>query len=148
MLSGPLSIPHLFDAKNRLFFMVNKEWFTQLQDQVGYATLPTAAVLGGDFSQFHSKKRRSRHPIYNPNTGAANGVGRTQFPGNVIPASQINPESALILQQFYHPATSSAYTNNYAYPEVQYGRPRSIYRARRLQPVAEVAVGLPLQRWH
>jgi hypothetical protein len=41
VLSGPLSIPHLFDAKNKLFFMVNKEWFSQIQDQVGYATLPT-----------------------------------------------------------------------------------------------------------
>jgi hypothetical protein len=117
VLSGPLSIPHLFDAKNKLFFMVNKEWFSQIQDQVGYATLPTAAVLGGDFSSFTLKQGGPVIPIYNPNTGAANGVGRTQFPGNVIPAGLINPESALILTQFYHAATSSAFTNNYTYPE-------------------------------
>ncbi len=100
VLSGPLSIPHLFDAKNRLFFMVNKEWFSQIQDEVGYATLPTAAVLGGDFSDFTLKQGGPVIPIYNPNTGAANGVGRTQFPGNVIPASHdqsgigLNPHSS------------------------------------------------------
>src|SRR5580704_10924265 len=118
MLSGPLSIPKLFNAKNKLFFMVNKEWFTQSQSVQNNATLPTASVLGGNFNGFTLKQGGPVIPIYDPATGNANGTGRTQFPGNVIPANRINPTSALILQQFYHSATTSAYTNNYVFPEL------------------------------
>ena len=85
VLSGPLSIPKLFDAKNRLFFMVNKEWFSQTQQLQNFATLPSAAVLGGDFSAFSLKSGGAVSPIYDPATGNADGTGRTQFPGNVIP---------------------------------------------------------------
>jgi hypothetical protein len=119
VLSGPLSIPKLFDAKNRLFFMVNKEWFTQVQVLQGNATLPTAAVEGGDFSSFTLKSGGPVIPIYDPSTGNADGTGRKQFPGNVIPANRIDPTSASVLKQFYHPAATSAFTNNYAYPQNQ-----------------------------
>ena len=119
MLTGPLSIPHVFDAKNRLFFMVNKEWFTQLQVLQGNATLPTAAVSGRRFQQFHLETRRPVIPIYDPSTGNADGTGRKQFPGNVIPANRIDPTSASVLKQFYHPATTSAFTNNFTYPQNQ-----------------------------
>jgi Carboxypeptidase regulatory-like domain/TonB dependent receptor len=118
VLSGPLSIPKLFNAKNRLFFMVNKEWFSQSQSVQNNATLPTASVLGGNFGGFQLKQGGPVIPIYDPASGNAAGVGRTQFPGNVIPANRINPTSALILQQFYHPAATSAFTNNYAYSDL------------------------------
>jgi Carboxypeptidase regulatory-like domain/TonB dependent receptor len=117
VLSGPLSIPKLFNAKNRLFFMVNKEWFSQSQSVQNNATLPTASVLGGNFAGFTLKQGGPVIPIYDPATGNLSGTGRTQFPGNVIPASRINPTSALILQQFYHPASTSQFTNNYAYSD-------------------------------
>jgi hypothetical protein len=119
VLSGPLSIPKLFDAKNRLFFMVNKEWFSQVQVLQGYATLPSAAASGGDFSSFTLKQGGPVIPIYDPSTGNADGTGRTRFPGNVIPANRIDPTSASVLKQFYHPAATSAFTNNFAYPENQ-----------------------------
>ena len=62
VLSGPLSIPKLFDAKNKLFFMVNKEWFSQSQHIQNNATLPTAAVEGGNFSGFTLKAGGARDP--------------------------------------------------------------------------------------
>src|ERR1700678_390509 len=83
VLNGPLSIPKLFNGKNRLFFMVNKEWFSQIQDLQTNATLPTASVLGGNFNGFQLKQGGPVIPIYDPATGNANGTGRTQFPGNV-----------------------------------------------------------------
>ena len=49
----------------------------------GFATVPTAAMRVGDMSA-------SSIPIYDPATGAANGSGRTAFPGNIIPASRID----------------------------------------------------------
>jgi hypothetical protein len=115
VLSGPLSIPKLFDAKNKLFFMVNKEWFSQSQDSSNYATLPTAAVESGNFNGFTLKAGGSPVTIYDPATGNANGTGRTPFPGNVIPANRLDPTSVQVLKEFYHPATTSAFTNNYQY---------------------------------
>ncbi len=117
VVSGPLSIPKLFDAKNRLFFMANKEWFSQKQTIQNNATLPTAAVLGGDFSGFTLKQGAAVSPIYDPLTGNADGTGRTQFPGNVIPQNRIDPTSASVIKQFYHPAATSTFTNNYSYSD-------------------------------
>jgi hypothetical protein len=117
VLSGPLSIPKLFDAKNRLWFMVNKEWFSQSQEVQNNATLPTAAVEAGNFSGFTLKSGGAPVTIYDPATGNANGTGRTPFPGNVIPANRIDPTSALVLKEFYHPAATTQFTNNYAYSD-------------------------------
>jgi len=98
--------------------MVNKEWFSQSQNVQNNATLPTASVLGGNFSGFSLKQGGAVSPIYDPATGNANGTGRTQFPGNVIPANRIDPTSALILKLFYHPASASTFTNNYQYSDL------------------------------
>jgi hypothetical protein len=115
VLNGPLSIPKLFDAKNKLFFMVNKEWFSQSQEVQNNATLPTAAVEAGNFTGYTLKAGGAPVTIYDPATGNANGTGRTPFPGNVIPANRIDPTSALVLKEFYHPAATTQFTNNYAY---------------------------------
>ena len=49
-----------------------------------FGTVPTAAMRNGDFSA-------STTPIYDPATGAANGSGRTAFPGNIIPRDRFDP---------------------------------------------------------
>ena len=46
--------------------------------------LPDALEKSGNFSE-------STTPIYDPTTGTASGAGRTAFPGNIIPASRIDP---------------------------------------------------------
>jgi hypothetical protein len=38
-------------------------------------------------------------------------------PGECDSAGRIDPTSALVTKNFYHPATSSAYTNNYGYSD-------------------------------
>ena len=88
VLSGPLSIPKVFDAKNRLFFMVNKEWFSHRHNVRNSAPLPTAA-FGGRFRGFKLKSGGPVIPIYDPATGNAAGVGSTQFPGNAIPRTAL-----------------------------------------------------------
>jgi hypothetical protein len=35
--------------------------------------------------------------VYDPNTGLANGTGRTAFAGNIIPASRIDPAARTML---------------------------------------------------
>ncbi len=115
VLSGPISIPHVFNGKNRFFFMVNDEWYSRISfSNTGY-TLPTQAVLGGDFSQYKATPTGSVVPIYDPATGNPNGTGRTQFPGNVIPASRIDPISLKFIQLFYAPAQNGLFQNNYTF---------------------------------
>src|ERR1700744_1068696 len=74
VVSGPLSIPKLFNAKNRLFFMANKEWFSQSQEAQNNAPLPTAAVESGNFNGFTLKAGGAPVTIYDPATGNANGT--------------------------------------------------------------------------
>jgi hypothetical protein len=77
--------------KNRTFFFGD---YLRIEDHSANndrLTVPTAALRNGDLSA-------SPTPIYDPATGNPNtGVGRTQFPGNMIPTARINPVSAKIL---------------------------------------------------
>ncbi len=50
-IDGPVSIPKLFNGKNRLFFMANDEWLVQRQNQQSTYNVPTAAMFGGNFSR-------------------------------------------------------------------------------------------------
>jgi hypothetical protein len=68
-------------------------------------TLPTAAYRQGDFSQ-------SRFPIYDPLTGA-NGSGRQQFPGNIIPENRLSPVALNVLKHIPEPL-ATALASNYA----------------------------------
>jgi hypothetical protein len=115
VLTGPLSIPHVFNGKNRFFFMVNDEWYSEVNFSNGALTLPTQAILGGDFSNYTATQGGSVVPIYNPATGNPDGTGRTQFPGNKIPSTRIDPISAKFISLFYAPAQNSGFTNNYTF---------------------------------
>ncbi len=98
-LDGPIRIPKLLDARNRLFFMANDEWKQQRQNSQSLYTLPTAAEETGNFSALAAT-------IYDPQTKAP-------FPGNIIPTSRIDPISAKFLN-YYAAAASPVPTNNYA----------------------------------
>ncbi len=75
--------------KNKLFFFGNYEGDLNNGANAGIISIPSQTMLSGNESG-------SSNPIYNPFTGAANGTGRTPFPGNIIPTSLINPISAKI----------------------------------------------------
>ena len=70
--------------KNRLFFFGSWERTVRRQNASAFRTLPTAALRQGDFSGTGAR-------IYDPETGAANGTGRTLFPGDRIPTNRIDP---------------------------------------------------------
>jgi len=96
--SGPIWLPHLFDGRNKAFFMFNYEGFRLIQGTTASTVYPSAAQLQGNLaddsagtgvfpttSSFCLANPGSAKcvDIINPQTG-------TPFPGNVIPAGQIS----------------------------------------------------------
>jgi len=119
-LGGPVVIPKLYDGRNRTFFFGNWEQYNYLTSSNPIISLPTAAQRGGDFSQLLDATGR-QIPIYDPATTAANPNGsgfiRQQFPGNIIPASRLDPVSKNFLQFYPLPNRTSdnALTNSNNY---------------------------------
>ena len=99
-IGGPLSIPHLYNGKDRTFFWIAEEGYRQRSPLSNSYYVPTALERAGDFSQ-------SNINIYDPSQPIVNGR-RPQFMGvkngvptpNVIPASQINKVGANIMSAF------------------------------------------------
>jgi len=98
-LDGPVRIPHLFNGRNKLFFMSNYETLVQAQSQQAVYSLPTAAMQQGNFSAWPTT-------IYQPNSG---GI---PYPNNIIPLSQLNPTSVAMLK-YYDTPTLPGFVNNY-----------------------------------
>lgn len=91
-LGGPVIIPKLYNGKNKTFFFVNADW-NPLRSQTQFLDkLPEAAYLTGNFSGLGKT-------ITDPTTGLP-------FPGNIIPASRIDPNAAIYAKQ-YPPPTSA-----------------------------------------
>jgi hypothetical protein len=103
-LGGPVSVPKLFNGKNRLFFMANYEWFRQRRNVQAVSSLPTAAMQGGDFTDVVTTPNNSlrTQAIYDPATRVVvNGVNTAlPFAGNIIPANRISATSKQLLE-FY-----------------------------------------------
>jgi carboxypeptidase family protein len=100
VLSGPVSIPKVFNGKNKVFFMANWEGFKERDASVSTYTVPTQAMRGGDFSSFPAT-------ISDPWTG-------DPFPGNKIPSNMIHPTSAAMLEFLPAPNLSkTAVDRNY-----------------------------------
>jgi hypothetical protein len=91
--------------KNKLFYFVNYEGTRQRQASPGFFTVPTGPQLLGDFSAISTV-------LYDPQTGNADGTGRTPFPGNKIPSNRID-SIAQKLQSFYlAPNNGTSAVNN------------------------------------
>ena len=113
-VDGPLYIPKLFDLRNKAFFMFSWERIKDTIPQPVSASVPTALERQGNFSQ-------SGFTIFDPcNTTASFGASctnngtRTQFPGNIIPASRLNPVGQALLNSYPLP-TGPGELNNYFY---------------------------------
>jgi hypothetical protein len=102
-LGGPLSIPKVFNGKNKLFFMSNYEGFRFAAAPEQVFSTPPAAMRTGDFSQL-----LPGIVIKDPTTGLP-------FAGNIIPASRLNAASLGLLNQFAPPPNvpGAGLANNY-----------------------------------
>ncbi len=107
--------------KDKTFIFGSYEGFRQVQGSILLNTVPTAAILGGDFSGYRNAAG-AQIPVYDPQTqcgqlgNAACGAGtvqRSQFPGNIIPSSRINPVAkALSNKLFALPNTAGVANTN------------------------------------
>jgi Carboxypeptidase regulatory-like domain len=88
-ISGPVTVPKLYNGKDRTFFLFSSDWFRQNQAQKAIGTVPTAAMKNGDFSGFVDSNG-NQIPIYDPTTGKP-------FPGNIIPQSRFSAAAKAIL---------------------------------------------------
>ncbi len=109
-VDGPVRIPHLFNGRDRLFFMSNYEAFRRRQTRNTLYSVPSPAMFGGDFSELLLLKDAQGNPapkvVYDPNTGLP-------YPGNVIPSDQLDATSLKFLN-YYKSATLPGLASNFA----------------------------------
>ncbi len=94
-VGGPVLIPHLYDGRDKLFFMGSYEGLRQISQTQATGAVPTLQERSGDFSDFAK-------PLQNP--AAASGV---LYAGNQVPVS---PVAAKLLQ--YMPLPNAPGANN------------------------------------
>ena len=93
---GPVFIPKFYDGRNRTFFMGAYEGVRGEAITSPFASVPTALMRQGNFSEVSTQ-------IRNPFTGEP-------YPGNIIPPSQLSATSQKLLQ--YYPEANLAGTSN------------------------------------
>lgn len=98
MVGGPV-------VKNKLFFFADWERTTRRQTASALRTIANAALAQGNFAGTGAV-------IYDPNTGNADGSGRTPFPNNQIPSNRIDPAAAYMIGLLPKP-NQSVFPNNY-----------------------------------
>jgi len=120
-VDGPVSLPGLYDGRNKTFFMFNFEGYKEATPNPATFTVPDAAQLSGDFSNLRDAQGR-QITIYDPATGRlVNGQWvRDPFPNNRIPANRMSPLAQQFLQYFLKPnaaapANSDPWRNNFVF---------------------------------
>src|SRR5215831_13242694 len=113
---GPVSVPKVYDGKNKTFW-----YFTYEANKFGSpspqtASVPREAWRNGDLSDL--LKLGANYQVYDPSTiqAAAGGrFSRQPFPGNIIPANRIDPAAKKILALYPLPnqAGTTDGRNNY-----------------------------------
>lgn len=121
---GPVYIPHVYDGRNKLFWFFSYDRYRQTFTN-NVVTLPTAAEVGGDFSQaFNPGNPTQVIPIYVPISWATDAslipagcvpgaLPGQQWPGNKIPTSCFSQESQALLKAYPLPTPGSNIVNNY-----------------------------------
>ena len=84
-LAGPVTVPHLYDGKNRTFFLVDYEGFRLVQATTSSQQVATPAMREGNFAGLAT--------ITDPMSGAP-------FPGNIIPSNRLNPVTTRLGQLY------------------------------------------------
>ena len=121
--TGPVWIPKVYKGKDKTFFSFGVENYIESTPSPIQTSVPSLAERKGDFSHagvnIYDPNSTMLNPNFNPaqKDSASNSLYiRTQFPGNIIPASRLtSPTGLAIINAYPTPNTGSpdAVTNNY-----------------------------------
>ena len=97
-VGGPITIPKLYDGRNRTFFFFAYERFSLRRSSQQLMYVPTMAMRQGDFSGLINGQNILQQ-LYDPSTtqGAAMQYSRLPFSNNQIPLSRISPLAKTLL---------------------------------------------------
>ncbi len=122
-LDGPVFVPKVYDGRNKSFFVLQYERWKEVVPNTITESVPDPAWINGDFSnlQYWTGSQLAPMTIYDPLTLHADAKGnlvRDPFPGNIIPASRINPTAKAVLSLYPKPnvtppAGQNPFANNY-----------------------------------
>jgi len=113
-LGGPVVLPKLYDGHNKTFFFIDYEGVRRRTSASSTVIdIPPPAFRTGDFSSYASQ-------IFDPTTRRFNSRGlvvATPFPGNQIPATQLNAGALATLALLPQPnfGVPGAQANNYLF---------------------------------
>jgi hypothetical protein len=120
-IGGPVSIPKLYDGRNKTFFFFNLEGFRTNNVTAGtFATVPTEAYRRGDFRQALTGRMLAtalgtyqEGTIFDPATSRVvdGRIVRDPFPNNIIPTNRLDPV-ALKIQALMPLPTNPGLINN------------------------------------
>jgi hypothetical protein len=97
---GPLSIPKLYNGKDKTFFFIDYEGLRLPFQQVLVENVPSLPLRSGDLSVY----------------GVVSNLNGTPFPNSQIPASDISPVSAGVLKYLFplpNAGPANSVVNNY-----------------------------------
>lgn len=106
-VSGPASIPHIYNGKDRTFFLFALDFAKQNNTDTRFGTVPTELQKTGDFSDFVDSNGKVI-PIFDPLTGR-----QFQFNGrfNVIDPARISAVSRTVIPAIPNPDRSGLVNN-------------------------------------
>jgi hypothetical protein len=94
--------------RNKTFIFGDYEWTRVRESQTFQGTIPTEAMVRGDFSEIANR-------VYDPFTVDAAGA-RAPFPGNVIPASRRDPVTDAVSKWLPRPNRAGLVNNYFSTP--------------------------------
>jgi len=104
-VGGPVSIPRLYDGRDKTFFFFHHEGTKQSSQATTTQTLPTILQKQGDFSQTLDAQGRLIR-IFDPYAVTRDAAGnpiRAAFAGNRIPAPRFNPVAVNAIKFYPNP---------------------------------------------
>jgi hypothetical protein len=110
VLGGPVLIPHLYDGKDKTFFLFNWESSRYSVGQTASGTFMPTAFLSGDFSSLQNGQGQHIQ-LYDPATTDPTTGLRQAFVNNQIPLSRLDPVGLKMATEFRATPNSAGFPN-------------------------------------